>query len=105
MCKSSDTSDINYILVALQEMGRLGIEAGIVGQNLKEELMDDKQVGESWIGIYDSLLKAVDDAGGANGPYRYDLIKDITVGDLFNRIATNHIRFICTKLKCIKEKR
>jgi hypothetical protein len=64
--------------------------------------MNDKQrkfVGESWVELQDSLLEAVDEAGGANGPYRYDLIKDITVGDFFNRIATNHIRFICIKEK------
>ena len=58
---------------------------------------DRKMIGESWIEIYDSLLEAVDKSGGANGPFRYDAIRDMSVGDLFNQIATNEIRFICIK--------
>jgi hypothetical protein len=97
-----DNESLQDTLIALQRMGRLGIEAGIVGQKLKEELMSDesrKKIGESWLDLHDSLLEAVDEAGGAMGQYRYDYIKNMTVADFFNRIATNNIRFICVKEK------
>ena len=60
---------------------------------------DRLKVGESWIELYDSLLKAVDEAGGANGPFQYSLIKHLSVRDFFNRIATNNIRFTFVKEK------
>ena len=56
---------------------------------------DRKKVGESWIQLYDSLLEAVDEAGGAIDYYRYDKLRDMTVSEFFNKIATNRIRFIC----------
>ena len=93
--------NVDNTLIALQEMGRLGIDPNLL-KELKEEPMTDNQrkfVGESWIELQDSLLEAVDEAGGANGPYKYDLIKGMTVGEFFNRIATKHIRFICVKEK------
>jgi len=92
------SSDIDYILAAFQEMGRLGIEGAIVGEKLKEELMNDKEtlkIGEGWVELYDSLLESVDEAGGAIDYFRFNKLKNMSVFELFNKIATNRIRFIC----------
>jgi hypothetical protein len=61
--------------------------------------MNDKarlKVGESWVELYDSLLESVDEAGGAIDYFRYHNLKDMSVSEFFNKIATNKIRFIYT---------
>lgn len=58
--------------------------------------MNNKQrqfVGESYIEMHQSLLDAVKQAGGDGTGFYYDEIKDMTVSTLFNKLATNGIRF------------
>jgi hypothetical protein len=58
--------------------------------------MNDKQrqfVGESFIEMHQSLLDSVKKAGGDESSFYYDKIKNITVAELINRLATNGIRF------------
>ena len=60
--------------------------------------MDDKSrkfIGNSWIEMYESLNIAVDEAGGCG--YSMENLREMTVEELFNRLATNGVRFICVK--------
>lgn len=50
-------------------------------------------VGESYIGMYQSLIDSVKQAGGDETGFYYDEIKDMTISTLFNKLATNGIRF------------
>ena len=50
-------------------------------------------VGESYIKMHQSLIDSVKQAGGDETAFYYDEIKDITVSTLFNKLATNGIRF------------
>lgn len=52
-------------------------------------------VGESYIEMHQSLIDSVKQAGGDETAFYYDEIKDITVSVLFNKLATNGIRFTC----------
>jgi len=52
-----------------------------------------KRTGEAFIDLQESLTDSVRKAGGDPAQFEYSKIKDITVGDLYNRIATNKIRF------------
>jgi hypothetical protein len=58
--------------------------------------MNDKQrqfVEESFIEMYQSLLESVKQAGGDESSFYYNEIKNMTVAELINRLATNGIRF------------
>ena len=58
---------------------------------------DREMVGMSWVEIYDSLHQAVQNAGGSGGFCAAEYPKKLTVVDLFNHLATNNVRFYCTK--------
>lgn len=68
--------------------------------------MNDNQrqfVGESFIEMQQSLLDSVKKAGGNESSFYYDEIKNITVAELVNRLATNGIRFTHVAPKDEKE--
>lgn len=50
-------------------------------------------VGESYIEMYQSLIDSVKQAGGDETAFYYDEIKDMSISTLFNKLATNGIRF------------
>ena len=84
----------------LSEAGMSGAKAGKALQRLMREdwKMDDKtkmMVGDNWAAMYSSLVDAVKEAGGHLSSFTWERVRDMTVAELFNSLATNHIRFIC----------
>jgi len=56
-----------------------------------------KLIAESGIEMYESLLLAIDKAGGSGWPM--NTLLEMTVMDLLSNLATNRVRFVCTKDK------
>jgi len=52
-------------------------------------------VGKCWLEMFRSLCIAVDQAGGV--PPRIEDLNKMTAWDLFNKYATNKIRFVYIK--------
>ncbi len=55
-------------------------------------------MNEQWIynGIemYESLLKAIDEAGGSASSFNLEILKTMTVLELMSHLCTNGIRFV-----------
>ena len=60
-------------------------------------MADMKFVMEQGIEMYDSLLDAVDEAGGSPGCYTINHLNNMTVMELISKLATNGIRFVFEK--------
>jgi len=57
--------------------------------------MDFKTVIKNGIAMYDSLFKAVNDAGGIGSSFQpFSKLEKMTVAELFGQLATNRIRFV-----------
>ena len=65
--------------------------------NLGGEVKDKDRlfVGKSYLEMFRSLCKAVDEAGGT--PPSLEDVSNMTAWDLFNRYATNRVRFFHDK--------
>jgi len=60
-------------------------------------MSDLKMIMENGIEMYVSLISSVKKAGGSTDPFRLEKLKDMTVMELFSRLATNGVRFTCKK--------
>lgn len=57
--------------------------------------MDISHIIRNGIEMYESLLQAVDEAGGSGSNFRpFIKLKKMTVTELIDQLATNKIRFI-----------
>lgn len=62
--------------------------------------MDDasrEMIVKNAIGMYESLLKSVNDAGGNPGAYTHIRLDKMTVTQLISNLCTNGIRFVCVR--------
>jgi len=71
--------------------------------------MDDKMrmvVGMAWTEMYASMVFAIENSGGHSGWFTGENFKTMKVSELFNSLATNDVRFYCTKThELVKKKK
>ncbi len=62
-----------------------------------------KNIITNGIEMYESLLDAVNKAGGSPSCYTINNLKDMTVMDLISNLSTNRVRFVYIPKKDINE--
>jgi len=64
--------------------------------------MNDRQrtnIGIDWVTLYESLIDSVIEAGGSAQGFQISLLKEMSVMELFDSLATNNIKFVYTGSK------
>jgi len=55
------------------------------------------ELAQAAVEMYDSLRTSIDHAGGSGNSFTPDKLKNMTVMELISELASNNIRFTCTK--------
>ena len=86
------------LLEALTLLSEAGISGAEAGKNLRRIVMNDRErmiIGRDMIRVYESLLDALEAAGGGRIGVRE--MESMSVLDLLGLLAPNKVRFYCNK--------
>ena len=78
-----------------REMANVLTNAFVITEEDEMKDHDRLVIGRSWLRMYESLCQAVENAGGRGFPLRE--FESMSTLQLFNHLATNNVRFYCTK--------